>query len=139
MADVSSLKRGDVVSFSLVRSGIISDDFTSVVIDSVNVGYELASFADNSINEKHSNLYPFFKDKVNNVNSPSIYTYIVVKANNLTNKLIIVGAPWILESSLKSSSTQDKLLHLYNFEEGKKASLETFLKNANISYAFSET
>lgn len=136
MATVDQLKDGDIVSFSLIRSGIISDSFSSVIVDSI-VSYDLAVRLDTSINEKHSNLYPFFKDKVNNINDPSNYRYLVVRANALTNKLMIVGIPWIQESSLKSTSTKDELLHLYNFEESKRPSLETFLKNANISYAFS--
>lgn len=137
MAKIIDLKRGDVVSFDIVRAGII-DEYSNVVVEAEGVGYDLAALVDSSIAERHYNLYPYFKDKVNNVNDPSAYNYLIVKANPLTNKLMAVGEPWIQESTLKSTSTKDVTLILQNFEEGKRASLETFLKNAKITYVLSE-
>lgn len=138
MADIQSLKRGDTVSFSLVRQGIITDSFDSVIVDTVNAGYDLVSLVDTSLNEKHANLYPFFKNKVDNVNNPNAYAYLVVKTSNLSNRPIIVGIPWIEESSLRSTSTNTLVLTLHQFEEGKRPSLETYLKNAKISYSIAE-
>lgn len=137
MANVADLQRGDIITFNLVRSGVL-DDYTNVTVETALVGYDLAVLVDSSIPEKHYNLYPYFKDAVNNVNDPSAYTYLVLKPNDLTNKLVAVGAPWIQESTLKITSTKDLTLILQNFEQGKKASLETFLKNAKIAYVISE-
>lgn len=137
MSDIQTLQQGDVISFSLVVSGVITDEYTNVIYDST-VGYDVARSIDTSIPEKHANLYPFFKDKVS-VNSPKAYNYIAVKLNTLTNKLAIIGIPWIQESTLKNTSTESKFVYLINFEESKRPALETFLKNANIAYVFSDT
>lgn len=137
MSLLDTIKSGDRITFSMVKSGIAGDTFTNVLVDTV-ASYGTATRVTTDINNKHANLYPFFKDKVNNINDASKYSYIVIKPNDLTEELLAIGIPWINEDSVKMSETKTVRLELFLFEEYKRASLETFLKNANIKYAFSD-
>lgn len=137
MSLLDTVARGDRISFSLVRAGIAGDNFNNVLIDGVNIGYGTARLISTDLNSKHANLYPFFKDKVNDINDPSAYEYIIIKPNDTKEEYIAIGLPWINEDSVRSASTKNIKLELYNFEEYKRPSLITFLENANIKYAFS--
>lgn len=136
MSLLDELKGGERISFSLVKSGIVGGTYTSVLVDSV-AGYSTARAISTDLASKHANLYPFFKDKVDNINDASKYKYLIIKPNDLSEQLIAIGIPWINESTVKSASTETVRLELYNFEEYKRPALESFLKNAGISYAFS--
>lgn len=138
MSKIVQLRSGDIITFSMIKSGIFGDVYSSVVVDSI-IGYDVARLIDNGVNEKHANFYTFFKDTVNNINDPSVYQYLALKPDSTKNTIIVIGGPWINQDSIKISKTQDVTLHLHNFEEYKRASLETFLANANISYTFDKT
>lgn len=137
MSLLDEVKRGDRITFSLVKAGIAGDVFTSVFVDS-RAGYATARSISTDLGSKHANLYPFFKDKVDNVNDPSKYEYLIIQPNDLSQSLIAIGIPWINETTVKSAATKTLRLDLLNFEEYKRPSLETFLKNANIPYVISD-
>ena len=138
MSKLDQITKGDRITFSLVRAGIAGDTFINVLVDSGTTGYGTARLISTDLNNKHANLYAFFKEKVNNINDPSAYDYIVIKPNDLKEEYIAIGKPWINEDSIVTSQTNNVIVELYNFEEFKRPSLETLLKNANISYAFSD-
>lgn len=138
MSVLDNVKRGDRLTFTLVRSGIAGDSFNNVLVDSSLAGYSTARLVSTDVGSKHANLFPFFKDKVDGINDPSKYLYVVIKPNDLKEELIAVGIPWINEDSVKINQSKNLKLELTNFEEYKRPSLETYLKNAGISYIISE-
>lgn len=137
MSILDTVRRGDRITFSLIRAGIAGDTFTNVLVDSV-VGYGTARLVSTDLNSKHANLYTFFKEKVNNVNDPSAYDYLIIKPNDTKEEYVAIGKPWINQDSVQNANTKNEMLELFNFEEYKRPSLITFLENSGISYAFSE-
>ena len=137
MSILDTVEPGDRITFSLVRAGIAGGTFTNVLVDS-KAGYGTARLVSTDLNNKHANLFAFFKDKVDNVNDPASYRYIIIKPNDLKEDLVAIGIPWINEDSVKVGEAKNIKLELYNFEEYKRPALITFLENANIKYAFSE-
>lgn len=138
MTILDTVAKGDRISFTIIRSGIITDTYTGVLVDSSTAGYATARAVTNDINSKHANLFPYFKDAVDNINDPSKYDYLIIKPSDLKEELVAIGIPWINASSVKIAKTSTVKLELYNFEEYKRASLETFLKNAGITYVYSD-
>lgn len=136
MSKIDEIKKGDKISFSLVKAGIIGDDFIDVTVDSVNAGYDTARIVDPSLASKHANFYPYFKDKVDNVNDPNVYDYIIVKPFPNESKIIAIGIPWINDSTLKTSETRKAIITIPHFEEYKRNSIETFFNNLNVQYSF---
>lgn len=137
MSILDTVERGDRITFSLVRAGIAGDTFTNVLVDS-KAGYGTARLVSTDLNNKHANLFAFFKESVDNVNDPSAYSYLIIKPNDLKEEYVAIGIPWINEASVKIADTKNVSLELFNFEEYKRPALITFLENANIKYAFSD-
>lgn len=137
MSLLDEVKRGDRITFSLVKAGIVGDTYTSVLVDS-RAGYATAAHISTDLGSKHANLYPFFKDKVDGINDASKYEYLIIQPNELSQSLIAIGIPWINEATVKSAATKTLRLDLLNFEEYKRPALETFLNNAKISYVLSD-
>ena len=131
--NAKEIKEGDKISFSVVRSGILGDSFSDMLVDTV-ASYDVARYLDNNLNIKHKNLFPFFKEKVDNIDNPANYKYLILKSDITVSTPIVIGLPWIEDSSLKLSVTRKAVIEMANFEEYKRASLETFLNNAGIKY-----
>ena len=138
MSLIDDLKGGERVTFSMIKSGIAGDTYTGVLVDST-AGYATAKRISTDINSKHANFFSFIKDKVDNINDPSAYRYLIIQPSDLSEQVIAIGIPWINEATFKSAETKTVGMELYNFEEYKRPSLETFLKNAGIKYAFTDS
>jgi len=89
--------KGDYISFQFVHAGILGDERRQVPVDAVGVGYLTALKIDQELNVKHKNMFPYFASKVNGIDDPSAYNYIVYR--NLNGQMEVVGIPWILDSS----------------------------------------
>lgn len=126
------LKNSDIVSFQLVQSGIVGDERVEVKVTGV-VSYAIARMIDTSIAIKHANLYPYFKDKVENVDDPSVYQYLTLEASN--GSVEVVGLPWINDSTLTIIDGRTATLQISNWREEFRGPIRTFMASlgANVT------
>lgn len=123
--------RGDIISFQLVQNGVIGDERVEVKVAGI-LDYEIARKIDPELARKHVNLYPYFKEKVNNIDDPSIYGYISVVGRNGESE--IIGLPWIQDSTYKVIDGRIATMSIDNWREDFRAPIQTFMANlgANI-------
>lgn len=98
MVNISDIQNDDLISFQLIKSGIMDSSFKSVIFHGL-VSYNVAILSDSEIVIKHNTLYPHFTDKDNNSN-PQQYKYLMVQDTS-TSKLVPIGTPWINQSTLE--------------------------------------
>ena len=122
----------DIVDFQLVQSGIVGDQRTDVKV-SGTLDYNTARMIDPSIQSKHTALYPYFKDKVQNVNDPSVYKYMTCINNNGVTE--VIGIPWILDSSYTVVDGRVATIVIANWREDWRSVTETFLSNLGANYS----
>lgn len=91
-------KKGDIVRFQLVRNDLIGGERINSKVDSNTVGYSTAIRIDPELNVKHKNLFPFFQNKVNGIDDPSAYDYLILK-DAVNGQLEAIGVPWIQDST----------------------------------------
>lgn len=123
--------KGDIVTFQLVVNTVNGGERLDVTVDAVNIGYSTAIFVDPELNSKHANLYPYFKDKVQGVNDPTAYNYLVLKGRN--GKLEAVGIPWILDSSFKLIQGRRATITIENWQEAWDGPMRTFFAGLNAA------
>ncbi|QBZ70864.1 hypothetical protein pETSU_283 [Edwardsiella phage pEt-SU] len=133
--DISLIKNGDIVNFDMIRSGIFGDQYKAAIVSAV-CDYNTARIVDPDINAKHSNFYPFFKDKVDNVDNPAIYKYMILQLDKTVSKLVVIGFPWINQDSLKTIETRYATVIIQNFQEYHRAPLIDFLENLGTTYQY---
>lgn len=129
----STLKKGDIVNFDMVRPGIFGDQYRNMTISAVG-DYNLARNIDPEINAKHASFYPFFKDTVDNVNSPSIYDYLILQTSKTDPTLVVIGVPWINQTTLKTITSRYATIVINGFQEYHRSPVTDFLNNLNVSY-----
>lgn len=133
MTDIATIKKGDIINFDMISPGIFGDQYKGAIVSSV-ADFNTARIIDPDIQLKHANFYPFFKDKVDNVNDPSKYDYFILQLDVTKSDLIVIGFPWINEDSLKAITTREATIVIRQFQEYHRAPLMDFLTNLNVSY-----
>lgn len=128
--------QNDVISFTLVNETINGGPRTAATVTAL-LNYEMAVLLDPELLSKHRNFYAYIADKVNNVNDPSVYTYIAIRNPNGVTE--IIGIPWILDSSYRSASTRQQTYVINNFQENYRATIETMFNNLGISWIGKDT
>lgn len=122
---------GDIVSFQLVQNGILGDERVDVKVDGV-LRYQTARQIDPELNTKHNNLYPYFRNEVNNVNDPSSYDYVALVGRN--GALEIIGLPWINSSTFRTIEGRIATLAIDNWRTDFEGPLKTFMTSLGASY-----
>lgn len=135
MSTIDTIKKDDIINFDMIQPGIFGDQYKAAIVTSI-APYTLAKLVDPSIDVKHANFYPFFKDKVDNVNSPSVYNYFILQLDKTKSDLIAIGFPWINVDSLKTIQTRQATVIIRNFQEWHRAPLLDFLASMNAPYTF---
>jgi hypothetical protein len=123
--------RGDIVTFQLVKNGIIGDDRVDVKVDGL-MQYSTARLIDPQLAIKHKNLYSYFKDKVQNVDDPSVYGYLALIGRN--DKLEVIGIPWINDSTFQLIDGRNANIVCTNWREDFRAPLQTFMQSLGAAY-----
>lgn len=131
--DISLIKDGDIVNFDMIRSGIFGDQYKGAIVSAI-CDYNTARIVDPDINAKHANFYPFFRDKVDNVDNPTIYKYMILQLDKTVSKLVVIGFPWINQDSLKTIESRYATVIVQNFQEYHRAPLKDFLENLGVTY-----
>lgn len=98
MTDINDIQNDDLISFQLIKSGIMDSSFKSMIFHGM-VSYNVAILSDSEIIVKHNTLYPYFTDKDSNSN-PQYYKYLMVQDTS-TSKLMPIGVPWINPHTLE--------------------------------------
>ncbi|AEV89491.1 putative virion structural protein [Pseudomonas phage OBP] len=133
MASLKTLKKDDIVNFDMLRPGIFGDQYKGAVIASIG-DFNVARLVDPDVAQKHASFYPFFKDKVDNVDNPAIYDYLILQLDKTKPNLIAIGFPWINEGSLKTITTRQAVVIIREFQEYHRAALTDFLEGMNVDY-----
>lgn len=124
-------KKADVISFQFVRNGLIGDGKLGVKVVG-DVEYSVAKAIDPELNVKHQQLYPYFKDKVGNVNDPTAYDYISIM--NTNGQLEVIGIPWILDSSFSYVQSMRNMINVTNWQPAWQPALETFMAGLGANW-----
>ncbi|QZA70543.1 hypothetical protein AH04_60 [Erwinia phage AH04] len=135
MTDIALIKKDDIINFDMIAPGIYGDQYKAALVSGI-VDYNTARLIDPSIDVKHANFYPFFKDKVDNVNSPSIYNYFILQLDKTKSNLVVIGFPWINVDSLVTITTRNATVLIQNFQEWQRAPLVDFLNSLNVTYTY---
>lgn len=133
MTDITLIKKDDLINFDMIAPGIAGDQYKSALVNGI-VPYTVARQLDSSIDEKHANFYPFFKDAVDNVDSPSIYNYFILQLDKTKPDLTIIGFPWINADSLVTVTTRTATIIIQAFQEWQRPPLLDFLNSLNAKY-----
>lgn len=128
-----TLKSGDIVNFDMIRPGIFGDQYKAAIIASVG-DFNVAQAIDPDVVAKHENFFPFFKDKVDNVNNPKLYKYLILQLDKTNPKLTVIGKHWINADSLITIQSRNATVIIQNFQEFHRAPLTDFLEGLNVSY-----
>jgi len=124
-------KKGDVVSFQFERNGLIGDGKQGVRVDG-ELTYNVARSLDPELNVKHRMLYPYFQNKVNNIDDPTAYGYIVVA--NADGRPEVIGIPWIKDATFQFVQSMRNVVNITNWQESWEAPLKTFMTSLGANY-----
>lgn len=127
------VNEGDIVDFSLVTDTILGPKRKGVTITAPPMDYTIASRLDPELNSKHKNLFPFFSNKVNNVDDPSSYKYFAV--TNANGAVEIIGIPWVMDSTYQAILVRTKTYVIHNFQEFMRAPLELYMSNLGCNFS----
>lgn len=133
MSDLQLLKKGDIVNFDMIRPGIFGAQYKAALITGI-VDYNTARIIDPDTYTKHQAFYFFFKDKVDNVNNPEIYNYLVLQLDPTKADRIVIGFPWVDKDSVKTIQSRYAQIIIQNFQEYQRAPLLDFLNGIGSSY-----
>lgn len=137
MATIESIKPkiGDILSFQLVNPSLLGEERTSVKVDCV-VNYRTAAMIDPEIARKHTVLYSYFKDVVNNIDDPSIYSYIGVIGRN--DQLEVIGIPWINPSTYRQIAGTIATIAVDNWREDWLAPTRRFFAELGANFTINK-
>jgi len=135
MTLITNIKNNDIVNFDMIAPGIFGAQYKAALVSTI-APYSVASLIDPSIQEKHANFYPFFKESVDNVNDPTIYNYLILQLDKTKSALTVIGIPWINADSLKTIGTRQATFIIQDFQEYQRAAVLDFLNNLNVKYTF---
>lgn len=133
MTNISTIKKDDIINFDMIAPGIFGDQYKSALVNSI-APYGLARLIDPSIDVKHANFYPFFKESVDNVNDPSVYDYFILQLDPTKANYIVIGFPWINVDSLTTLRTRTATVIIQTFQEWQRAPLIDCLNSLNVAY-----
>jgi hypothetical protein len=133
MTDITLIKKDDIINFDMITQGIYGDQYKAAVVNSI-APYGVARLIDPSIDVKHANFYPFFKDSVDNVNDPSVYNYFILQLDPTKSDYLVIGFPWINVDSLTTLTTRTATVIIQTFQEWQKAPLIDCLNSLNVKY-----
>lgn len=133
MTDITAIKKNDIINFDMISPGIFGDQYKAALVSSI-APYNLARLVDPSIDVKHANFYPFFKESVDNVNDPSVYDYFILQMDVTKSDLIAIGFPWINADSLTTLTTRTATIIIQTFQEWQRAPLIDCLNGLNVKY-----
>jgi hypothetical protein len=123
--------QGDIVTFQLVVNSVNGDERVDVKVDGL-LNYSTARMIDPQLVIKHKNLYPYFKDKVNQVDDPAMYKYLALIGRNGATE--IIGIPWINDSTFRVIDGRNATVGITNWREDFRAPLATFMQGLGASY-----
>lgn len=123
---------GSVVSFRLLQTTLVANNFNNVKIIINDSTFNAACRFNPELQSLHEALYPYFKDKVNNVNNPSAYTYFIVELEN--GECLAIGKPWIDETSFKVVNSSRASIEISNFRLEWEPQIKDLLNNLGASY-----
>lgn len=123
--------KGDIVDFSLENGSIIFSSRSGVTVTAL-MDYSTARIVNPQIASSHQAMFPYFKDKVDNVNDPNAYSYMAFK--NLNGSIEVIGIPWIKDSTYVTVSTRIATYVITNFKEEFRAPIKTFMANLGADY-----
>lgn len=126
------VNEGDIVDFNLVTNTILGGKRTGVTVLAPPMAYSVASTIDPELSSKHKNLYPYFKDKVDNVDDPAKYKYFVVQNSNGVKE--VIGVPWVLDESYAAIKVRQVTYVIHNFQESMRGTINTMLNNLGANY-----
>lgn len=124
-------KKGDVVSFQFVKNGLIGDGKQAVRVDG-EINYNIARSIDPEVNVKHRMLYPYFQGKVNNIDDPTAYGYIVVV--NTDGRPEVIGIPWIQDATFQFVQSMRNLVNITNWQPSWEPAFKTFMVSLGANY-----
>ena len=127
----------DIVDFQLVVNGVLGDERTDCVVSADKMSYQVARMMDQEIAVKHSNLFQYFKNKVNGVDNPNAYNYFAVTLPN--GKTEVIGYPWVNEATFKTIEGRTKTFTITNYQEKMSGPLAKALRDLGASYTTHET
>lgn len=133
MTILTTLQKGDIVDFDMIRPGFFGDQYKAALITGI-VDFDTARLINPDIMQKHAAFYPFFKDSVDNVNKPNIYNYMILQLDPTKSDRVAIGFPWIDIDSLKTVKSRYATVIIQNFQEYQKNPLEDFLNGLNVTY-----
>jgi len=128
-------KKGDIVSFQLVRNGLIGDPKIQVLVEG-DINYSIAKAIDPEINRKHETLFPYFSSAVGGNNDPSSYPYIGII--NTNGQLEVIGVPWILESSFQYVQSRRATINVSNWREEFTAPVTSFFADLGVNWTIAK-
>lgn len=122
-----------VVSFRLLQTTLVANNFSNVKIITNDTIFAVARQLNPELQSLHEALYPYFKDKVNNVSDPSAYTYFIVELGN--GQFFPVGKPWIDETSFQVVNSHRCSIEISNYRLEWEAAIKDLLNNLGASYS----
>lgn len=131
MAITIDPKKGDIISFQFVQNGLIGNGKQQVKVEG-DIGYSIAKSIDPEINTKHQALYPYFADKVENIDDPSAYGYIGII--NQDGRVEVIGIPWILESTFQYSESVRAVIAVPRWQEKYRPAFDSFFQSLGLDW-----
>lgn len=125
---------GDIVDFELVNTSILFSKRSGVAVTAGSIKFDTAKLISPDIASRHTAIFPYFKDKVDNVDDPNAYDYMAFR--NLNGQVEVIGIPWINEQTYKTITTRVANIVITNFQESYRAPIQTFLTNLGASFTF---
>lgn len=129
--------KGDTVDFNLVVDTIDGGKRSGVTITAFNIDYSVAVQLSPDINSRHANLYSYFQDKVDNIDSPAAYGYFTYSDANGNQR--VIGIPWVLESTWKNVQNRQETYVISNFQEYMRPTIEQTLNNLGATFFSRDT
>lgn len=126
----------DIVDFQYVRNGIVGDEQRGCLVIGPELTYQAARSFSPEIAVKHAALFPFFQDKVNRVNDPSVYKYFMMQLPN--GNIEVVGYPWVNDETFKTILGRNRIYSISNFSEKMAGPLAKLLKDLGCTYTFND-